>query len=151
MSHTTTLKAVVIRDVTALRMAVDELKSNGINCDLIENAKPRMYFNNQHSACDYVLRLNDSKYDVGFDRQADGTYVPVFDEWQNIVAKQLGADVNVCPIPTSKEGKAQHQIGRFFQSYSKHAAVNAAVSQGYMVESSTVDDEGNVHLTLANV
>lgn len=151
MSHTTTLKAVVIRDVTALRMAVDELKSNGINCDLIENAKPRMYFNNQHSTCDYVLRLNDSKYDVGFDRQADGTYVPVFDEWQNIVAKQLGADVNVCPIPTSKEGKAQHQIGRFFQSYSKHAAVNAAVSQGYMVESSTVDDEGNVHLTLAGM
>jgi hypothetical protein len=151
MSHTTTLKAVVIRDVTALRQAVDELRDSGTDCVLLENAKPRMYFGNQHGECDYVLRLNNSQYDVGFDRQADGTYVPVFDEWQSIVAKQLGADVNVCPVPTSKEGKAQHQIGRFFQSYSKHAAINAAVSQGYMIESSSVDDDGNVHLTLAGM
>jgi hypothetical protein len=151
MSHTTHLKAVQIRDVSALRQAVAELKSKGVKCDLVEKDRPRMFYAQQHGECDFVLKLTDAPYDVGFDRQQDGSYAPVFDEWGQHVARQLGADVNVCPMPTTPEGKAQHQIGKFMQSYAKFAAINAAVAQGYIVEGTQTDAKGNVHLVLSGM
>lgn len=145
MSHTTSLKGVVIKDVSALRSAVAELIQQGVNCALLENAKPRMYYQNQHGNCDFVLNLKDGAYDVGFDKQADGSYVPVFDEWSNHVSSKIGAS---CPVPTTKEGKAQHQIGKLLQSYQKHVAINAAVMQGYSVAGTETDEHGNVHLLI---
>jgi hypothetical protein len=146
MSHTTKLKAVEIRDVAALHAAVGDLKASGVNCDLVQNQKPRMYYGDQHGTCAYVLKLHSAPYDVGFDLQADGSYAPVFDEWQGYVGSQIGA---ACPMPNTQEGRAQHAIGKFTQSYAKHAAINAAMAQGYMVEGTEVDQDGNVHLTLA--
>lgn len=148
MSHTTTLKSVVIRDVSALRSAIEALRQEGVNCELREGAKPRMYYGNQHGKCDYVLHLGDSPYDVGFDRQKDGSYVPVFDEFARHVAKQIGA---ACPLPDTAEGRIQHQIGKFMQLYSMNAARNAALAQGYMVESMTTDADGNIHMTLGGM
>lgn len=148
MSHTTTLKSVKIQDVAAMRAAVAELKAKGIDCDLLENAKPRMYYATQHGTCDYVLKLNKSPYDVGFDKQADGSFVPVFDEWQQKVAGQIGA---TCPMPGTAEGRVQHQIGQFVQAYAKHAAINQATMQGYIVESTNTDKDGNLHLVLAGL
>lgn len=151
MSHTTTLKNVAIRDVNALRQAVADLQAEGVNCELVENATPRMYYDKQGQKCEYMLKLNDGSYDVGFKAQEDGSYAPVMDTWGGHVGGQVGADVNVCPMPSSEEGKAQHCIGKFMQSYSKNAAVNAAIQQGYSVEGTEVDGDGNVHLTLGNV
>lgn len=146
MSHTTTLKGVLIKDISALRAAVNDLKIAGVNCDLVENAKPRMYYSNQHNNSAYVLKLHDGQYDVGFDKQADGTYAPVFDEWGRHVSGKIGAS---CPMPNTAEGKAQHAIGQLLQSYQKHVAINAAVMQGYSVEGTHTDNEGNIHLVIA--
>ncbi|AHC30469.1 hypothetical protein CC53_gp052 [Rhizobium phage vB_RleS_L338C] len=145
MSHTTTLKGVQIKDIAALRAAVAELITQGVNCALLENAKPRMFYASQHTNCDYVLNLKDSQYDVGFDKQKDGSYAPVFDEWSNHVSAKIGAS---CPLPTTAEGKAQHQIGKLLQSYQKHVAINAAVMSGYSVESADYDKEGNLQLVI---
>lgn len=145
MSHTTTLKGVQIKDIGALRAAVAEIISQGVKCELLENAKPRMYYGDQHTNCDFVLKLKDGAYDVGFDKQADGSYSPVFDEWSNHISSKLGAS---CPLPTTKEGKAQHQIGKLLQSYQKHVAINAAVMAGYSVDGTTTDEHGNVHLVI---
>lgn len=151
MSHTTTLKGVAIRDVQAMRAAVAALKAKGVDCDLVENETPRMYYTKQGETCDFVLRLNKGRFDVGFTKQRDGTYAPQFDEWGRHVGNQIGADANVCPVPTSPEGRAQHQIGQFMQEYTKAATVNAAVASGYSVDGSTVDERGNVHLTLSGM
>ncbi len=152
MSHTTELKSVVIRDVAALRQAVEALANErGIRCHLVENSKPRMYSASQGPQCEYVLKLEDGPYDVGFKQQEDGTFIPVFDEWNKHVAGQVGADVNVCPIPTTAEGRAQHQIGQVMQEYAKAAAINAAVAQGYVVNGTTTDDGGNVHIHVGNI
>ncbi len=148
MSHTTTLKSVIIRDVTALRQASDFLSQNGVNCELKENAAPRMYYGGQQDQCDFVLKLKDGRYDVGFAKQEDGTLSPVFDQWNDYVANELGAS---CPMPDTPEGRAQHNIGKFFQQYSKFAAMNAAAVQGYTVETSDVDQEGNINLVLAGM
>lgn len=150
MSHTTKLKSVVIRDVAAMKAAVAELQAQGIKCKLAENTRPRMYYKDQHGTCDYVLQLEDSQYDVGFEKQEDGTYVPVFDEYAGHVEKQIGAGA-ACPMPNTQEGRAQHRIGKFFQNYSRNAAINAAVQQGYFVEGSTTDENGNVHLIIGGM
>lgn len=150
MSHTTTLKALVIRDTKALFAAVKALQEKGVNCSLVEDTKPRMYYNNQHGKCAYVLKLHDAQYDVGFDLQKDGTYVPVLDDWGNHVRRAIGASEQFCPLADQKtpQGRAQHAIGQFMQQYGLHAAMNAAMDQGYTVAGHSFDNNGNVQLEL---
>lgn len=150
MSHTTTIKGLAIRDVRAIRKAVEDLKASGVNCDLLENTSPRLWGVRQKRS-EFVLRLHETRFDVGLDLQPDGTYVPVFDEHAHIVGNQLGADVNFCPMPTTREGRAQHQIGKFVSNYAKHAAINTAVEQGYTVEQAYVDQNQNVQLVIQGV
>jgi len=151
VSHTTTLKGLSIKDAAAIVAAVAEIKTAGVDCELLRDTVPRMYFHNQHGKCAFVLKLVGSRYDLGLDLQDDGTYATVFDEWQGDIARKIGADGNLCPMPNSPEGKAQHGIGKFMQSYAKHAAMNAAVAQGYMVEGAFTDEKGNIQLTLAGM
>lgn len=151
MSHTTTINSVVIRSATALRQAVAELQSQGVQCSLLEDAKPRMYYTHQEERCDFVLRLDNARYngknyDIGFKKQDDGTYSAIFDEWGSAVSGQVGA---ACPMPNTPEGRSQHAIGRLLQEYAKFAAIESAVAQGYIVESTTKDAEGNYQLQIA--
>ena len=151
MSHTTTLKGLSIKDTAAIVSAITEMKAAGIKCELLRDTAPRMYYGNQHGVCAYVVKLNDSRYDLGLDLQKDGTYSTVFDEWGHDISNLIGADASMCPLPHTAEGKAQHGIGKFMQSYAKFAAMNAAVAQGYMVENAFTDDKGTVHLTLGGM
>jgi hypothetical protein len=148
MSHTTICRNIVIRDVSALKQAAAALKGKGINCKLLENEKPRMYSTGQAPVCDYVLNLSDGKYDVGFQKQKDGTYAPVLDTYQSHVSKQIGA---TCPMPYTAEGRAQHAIGQFMEEYSKAAVLNAAIQKGFFEESREVDQYGNTHITLSGM
>lgn len=145
ISHTTTIGTVAITDIAALRAAVNDLKNSGVQCELAEKTKPRMYFNHQEVQCDYVLKLPMSKYDVGFQKQENGTYLPMTDLYGNHVAGQLGAS---CPMPQSQEGRAQHAVGKLMQGYARHAATNAARAKGYTVERSFTDKDGNAQLVL---
>lgn len=151
MSHTTTLRSVVIRDVRALKQAADELARAGVKCELLENVKPRMYYATQHDKCAYVLKL-PGRYDIGFDKQADGTYLPVMDTWGGDIQKAVGVSNPTCELPKDRaEAEAMKAMGRFQQSYAKFAAINAATAQGYVVESTTTDEKGAVHLVLAGM
>lgn len=147
MSHTTTVKSVKITDINALQLAIQQLKAEGVRVDLLQNAKPRMYYQNQHGNSAYVIKLHDGQYDVGLDLQADGSYVPVFDEHAGYVAKYLGAK------RARKQGEesAQHALGNLLQKYAVNVAVNTAAMQGYIVESTEVDNDGNVHITLGGM
>lgn len=140
MSHTTEIKSVPIKSISALQSAVEELKAEGVNCELVENQKPRMYYPNQHGVSPYVLKLPNCRYDIGFDLKEDGTYAPVLDTWADEIQKQIGAS---CPMPNTPEAIAQKAIGQLMQKYSKHAVIEAATAQGYMVEDTFQDQEGN--------
>jgi hypothetical protein len=132
MSHTTTLKTS-IKDVRAIRQAAKEC-----GVELLENTQPRMYFANQHpEKSAFVLKLK-GRYDVGLDKQADGTYALAFDPWGGDIHKELGN--------TAKGANAT--VGKFLQSYAKHAAINAATAKGYSVAGTSVDKHGNVNLIL---
>ena len=149
MSHTTKLSNVAIRDINALRQAVTGLQADGVNCELVEDAAPRMYFTEQDEKCEYVLKLNGGRYDVGFKYDAEqDAYVPVLDTYGRHVGKEIGA---TCPMPGSAEDRAQHAMGRLMQGYAKHVAINAAVRQGYTVDQVQTDEEGNVHVTIGGI
>ncbi len=159
MSHTTTIRSVAIRDIAALNAAVAELKAQGVECDLYHASerKPRMYYSSQvtdleKNGLEYTLHLKNSSYDIGFCKQEDGSYAPAFDAFSGSVRKQVGIPDNACPIPENDEERAQFRtqqdIGKLMQLYAKHAAINAAVAQGYQVESCTVGEDGSVQLSI---
>lgn len=147
MSHTTKIKSVAIRDESAIEQAVTKLQNAGVNCSLKTNTMPRMYYSSQKEQCEYVLSLPGCRFDVGFQKQADGTFSPVYDEFANAVGSQIGA---VCKLPVAGEDQALVQLGKFLQAYTECATVNAAVQAGFMVESTTTDKDGNVVLELAS-
>lgn len=148
MSHVSKLKGMKIKDVAAMQAAAQDLRAKGINCELVQNAVPRMHGQREEQAvgtCDYVLKLPNGSYDVGFKKQADGSYEAVMDTYGNHVGKQIGAS---CPLPNTAEGRMQHQMGQFMQNYAKNAAMNAARAKGHMVKGATVDQSGNVKLVI---
>lgn len=149
MSHVSKLSGMKIKDEAAMRAAVADLTAKGIKCELVQNAVPRMHGQREEQAvgkCDYVLKLPNGKYDVGFKKQSDGTFQAVIDTYGNHVGGQIGA---ACPMPNSAEGRVQHQMGQFMQNYAKHAAMNAARAKGMNVLGATVDETtGDVKVRL---
>lgn len=141
MSHTTTVKAD-IRSVAAIKAAVSELKKAGVNIELLTNVKPRMYYADQHpNPSEFVLKLPDSRYDIGLDKQSNGTYAMAFDAWGGDIQKHVG-DMRC-------SDNAMKPVARFVQTYTKHAAIQAAMAKGYSVSGCTVDAKtGAVNLTI---
>lgn len=132
MSHTTTLKTS-IKDVRAIRQAAKEC-----GVELLENAKPRMFYQDQQKFnSEFVLRLK-GRYDVGLNKQKDGSYALAFDPWGGDIQRELG---NAAKGPNAV-------VGKFLQAYAKHAAINAATAKGYSVSGTSIDKNGNVNLIL---
>ena len=130
MSHTTTIRNVLITDVSALRAAVAELKQQGVQCDLLENMIPRGYYDSQAGLekAPLVLRLPDSRYDVGFyeTEQKEG-FEARTDFFGGDVQKILGV------TPGENDDREQAKMGKLYHLYAIHAATQAAVRQGHAV------------------
>lgn len=145
MSHTTTIDSVTIKDVNALRSAVEELKRNGVNCDLVEDQIPRAYYSSQagmDSKAPFVVKLNDSRYDVGLYSDGKGGFEARADLFGGDISRSLGAKAQ------KGENTQQAAMGKLFQTYAIHAATRKAASQGYSVQRVTQDD-GTVQLRVA--
>jgi len=150
MSHVTVMKGIVITDIAAFRSTVNELIQGGLRAELLENAQVRghgSFDTERMGTCDFVLKLRDTTYDVGFKRNADGALEPVFDVYGERVGSQLGA-THACEVPQGFEGQALRQLGKFSHTYAKHAALNQAAAEGYSVDCMTTDDKGNLQILL---
>lgn len=126
MSHTSAVKSIKFTNLDALRAAVEELNGKGIKMTLVPNAKPRAYFQNQQGMeqADFVIQLGGSRYDIGLYKQADGSYESRTDFWGGDVEKLLGAKAG-------DKGRAdQAKMGKLFQTYGVHAALQQARKQG---------------------
>lgn len=155
--------------MSALQAAVNDLQTQGIKCSLVENAVPRMYYRNQlgnlqrkdpnayrfhenTEECDYVLKLNDSRYDVGFLYDNEGNLIPMFDDWQGHVRKLLGAPFKGGGGGGYADGqeteRTKHSIGKLLQEYTKNTVIEAAAEQGHSVLSCELDEEGEYQLEI---
>lgn len=132
MSHTTTITKVVFSDVDALVQAVDQLKADGVRCELKQHCKPRAYYENQagmNTNMPYVLYLQDSRYDVGFAPAEElNGYVIKADFFGGDIAKAIGAK------PRMGENAEQANVGKLVQYYALAAAQKHWVMQGYTVD-----------------
>lgn len=126
MSHTSTVSNVRIVDVNALQAAVQELRNEGHDIQLVQNATPRAYYSNQLSEAPWVIRLNKQRYDVGLYPAEDGRgYEAKCDLWAGEVASVFGA-------PTSgEETHVQGAIGKLYNRYATHAAMQEAARAGH--------------------
>lgn len=143
MSHTTSIKSIKITSLSALRAAVAELNTSGIKCSLVQDAKPRAYFDNQAGMgqADFVIKLDGAAYDIGLYKQSDGSYEARTDFWGGSVERILGAK------PRAQENAQQAKMGRLFQMYGIHAATETARRQGHSVRRITKAD-GTVALEI---
>lgn len=142
MSHTTTLKTVNINDTQALEDAVAFMKERGLKATLLRDTTPRMYYDNQYGKCDYVLRLDNSKYDIGFAKQADGSYAPVFDSWAGELQRVIG-NPSHCKVPVSQEEREAAAVASLLNAYGVHAAKRQLESEGYYGFEITINPEDN--------
>lgn len=143
MSHTTAINSVVITDLAALNAAVEELRQNGVRCELINNATPRAYYDSQQGMGEapMVLKLHDAQYDVGLYPTESGGYEARTDFWAGEVERVLG---NPAESPEQRE---QAKLGKLFQTYAVCAAENHAAMNGYSTMRD-VKDDGTVQLVL---
>lgn len=125
MSHTQYLDSVRISDPVALAAAVKELKDAGVNCDLMENIRPRAYYSSQdgmNTNAPLTLKLHGGPYDVGFyPTEKAGVLEPRFDNYRNQIGQILGVDRDTAQAP----------IGRLVHSYQIHATMRQAVKEGH--------------------
>lgn len=132
MSHTTTLKGIKIVDIAALEEAVEYIANvEGKKVSLLRNTRPRMYSREQEVMCDYVVKL-PGPYDVGFERQSDGSYAPLFDSYLGHVRAAIGAPTGI----TDKNNPNLLNISKLVDLYGVHAAQNQLAKDGYGYESS---------------
>lgn len=134
MSHTSTIKAVKIQSISALQATIAELNTKGIRCSLVPNATPRAYFANQEGmgSADFVIKLDDSPYDIGLYKDETGAFEARTDFFGNHINKLLGGKA------TTPERREQAQMGKLFQLYGVHAAMEQARRKGHTVR--RIDD-----------
>lgn len=147
MSHTSEISNIVFSDIEALSSAVRELNTKGVKCSLVKGGTPRAYYPNQQGLgeADYVLRLDDCRFDVGFymDKTKKGL-VARTDLFANHVRNILGAK------QTGREDANQAAMGKLFQTYAICAATRKAVQQGMSV-SRVNNADGSVRLVVGGV
>lgn len=140
MSRTTKVKASII-SIAALTAAVAELQAGGLKCELVTNAKPRLWGGDGNSpVCDFVLKL-PGRFDIGFQKQGE-SYAPITDLHGGEVNRILGAKQR-CEGLTMDETQQAH-IGQLMQMYGKHASIEAAVNAGYPISSIVVLPDGSI-------
>lgn len=144
MSHTTSIKAIKIQSIAALRAAVTELATSGVRCSLVENATPRAYFSDQQGMgqADFVIKLDAAQYDVGLYKQPDNTYEARTDFYGGSVESCIGGAAK------SEEHREQAKMGKLFQMYGVHAAMEQARKKGLNVRRINQQD-GTVKLELS--
>lgn len=157
ISHTTTVKSIEIRSLTALEQAVSELAAErGFQYQWKENCKPRLYYGTDQfkQNCEKVLSIDGCSYEIGFHKQEDGTYAAITDfyEYGNTPVSKFLKARGANSLEACGCNREEHAIGGLLQEYAKQAAIEQATSQGYFVEDCTIDEEsGEILMNIAGV
>lgn len=153
MSHWFSVKTKFLSK-TAIERAANEV----FGCAVRHRSICRGY-NGQRKTCDLVMQL-PGEYDLGFEKQSDGSYGVSADFWDKHISKYLG-DPNVINAAESvakglrDEGRyeeadnciAEAKMSKFTQAYNRFAVQELAQAQGLQYMESILED-GTVVLEL---
>lgn len=136
MSHNTIIKDVKINDLDALRAAITELKTEGVQIDLNETARKFRTWEGQPDACDICIQLPRERFDVGLVRQPDGSYLPVYDHML------LGNGSISCEYRPGDRDRYQdrHAIAKLVQRYGVVVAEKQLALDGHNAIRQTTED-----------
>ena len=162
MSHWFTMETSLISE-TAIKKA-----ANSMGFQVRHNQKCRGY-NGQIKECDLVMKL-PGEYDLGFQKQADGSFTVVADFWSDHISKYL-ADPQVLakanemyPAIAKEQGHqvaeaylADAKMSRFMREFGYYLVEEVAQNQGlnfshYITEDGSMKIEltGEPYLTGVN-
>jgi hypothetical protein len=141
ISHTSSIKSIKITSITALRSAIAELNTEGIQCSLVEGGTPRAYFTNQAGMgkADFVIALPTCRFDVGLYKGEDNTYEARTDWFGGSVEGLLGAPAS------TPEAREQAKLGKLLQRYGLCASQEVAKKKGLMTRR-VVKENGSIAL-----
>lgn len=138
MSHNTTIGSIFFANEYALRAAAEELKERGVDCSMIEEAMPRAYSAGQSEKAPLVLRLNQSRYDVGFYPTEQGLEARC-ELWGDDIANQIGE------APEGDVTPEQAAISKLRRAYANQVITTTFTQQGHTV-GHTGNDDGSFDL-----
>ena len=138
MSHNITLKGVKIKDLDMLGHVVKGLV--GGNAFLDKNAKTFRTYADQSNVCDAAIRLQQGAHDIGLTKQADGSYMPVFDPY-NMSSMFKSQHVH------GGSGDPAGHIGNLLQEYGLQAAEYEA-AQNSLTTTRVHGEKGRVSLEI---
>lgn len=143
MSHNTLIKDVKITDLDALDTAIAELQKEGVSISFDREATNFRTWRGQPDKCEGAIRLPGEQFDIGLRREADGSYVPVFDHMLD--RNQAIA----CAYTPGERRSDRHTIGKLMQRYTVVKAEKEAALQGHMVTSRVYDAAtGEISITV---
>lgn len=147
ISHTTRLNNVSVRDIAALRAAVEQINAaKGLNLSVKENSTCRMYFAEDNVPCDVVVHVPGCRFDLGFRKTANNTYEAVFDAHGGELARFLGGGQHIAK--TDEERKLSN-IGGLMQAYTQKVLETAAMNNGFSVYAQHDEATGNLIMQIA--
>jgi len=149
MSHNITVSDIKITDLDALESAVNELKAEGANISMSRNAKYRGYNTSQsRDTMPVVINLPDAPWDLGFDKDAEGNYVPVFDPYKGHIRNAVGFQPNEVDGTACDINSPAVHIGKLIQRYAACKIEREAAVQGRSVQRAGVDEHNNIRLVV---
>jgi hypothetical protein len=128
MSHNVQISGVKIANMDALRSAIDELRTGGVDISLDQCGTFRTY-RGQPNRAEYTIHLPRETYDIGLNRTPEGHYAPVFDH--DLIRNGSVACAWEPGERPSADDRVAGAIGKVMQMYSVHLMEREAAMKGY--------------------
>ena len=134
MSHNVRLNNVKFKSLAVLKAAVEELRREGANIELLEgpNLVARLSgVGARDVPCEVLLKCNDGRWDVAFNRNDQGEYVPETESMFSHAHLSTNRSMASKPVEGCQVDYGGIQIGRLSQRYALIAAEGNAARSGF--------------------
>ena len=140
MSHNVVVNNIKITDLVALEQAVNELKQAGSNISIAYNCRYRGYDTRQSiDNMPVVIKLHDAPWDIGFGKDEQGNYNPVFDPYKGYVQKEVGYYAGELDSKSCDVNSPSIHLGRLIQHYTACKIEREVAMQGHSVTRTGID------------
>lgn len=136
MSHNVRLNNVKFSNIDILRAAVNEMRNEGANIELIETGGMARISGagGRDVQCDVLIKVNDGRWDIGFHRNDKGELIPEVES--DFRHPMLSGDYYDKPVEGCQTSYSGLQVGGLSQRYALISAEVNAAQAGYSTQRS---------------
>lgn len=150
MSHNVALKGTKLKDLTALRIACDELAKEGAKIRFDETAKTFRTYHGEDPKCDAAIIMGNGTLDIGLRKTADGSYEPVFDPYG--FSADLSVDGKAVNFnePKAASGRARYGNADYDEQYARSRIGKLLQRYGVVVTERMAAKSGKTYSRVKN-